>query len=67
VVEPWYAKPAPPDPEVLQEKLRQLVADHGYTWKEWTENRLPQDIKWEITKRNSENILQYLKEVEASK
>ena len=45
---------------VLQAQLQQLVIERGYSWKEWLENKLPREIKWDITRDNSKNILRYL-------
>lgn len=44
-----------------QQRLKQLVASHGYTWEKWLSNDLPRDIKWEITRENSAYILRDIK------
>ena len=47
----------------LNQRLKDLVISKGYTWEQWLKNDIPRDIKWEITKQNSINILEYLKGV----
>jgi len=49
------------DPMVLNVQLKELVISKGYTWEQWVKNEVPRDVKWEITKENSKNILRYLK------
>lgn len=49
------------DPIVLEVQLKELVYSKGYTWGQWLRNDIPRDVKWEITKENSKNILKYLK------
>lgn len=52
------------DPISLQQQLRNIVESRGYTWSDWNQNKIPRDIKWEITSENSKNILKLLKENE---
>jgi hypothetical protein len=49
------------DPMILNVQLKELVLSKGYTWEQWLKNDIPRDVKWEITKENSKNILRYLK------
>ena len=55
-------KPIPKDNlGSLHQQLVDVVVSKGYTWEQWLKNDIPRDVKWEITKQNSLNILEYLK------